>query len=110
MPRYRFFPAANARQDQIWRYTVETWGEAQAKKYIRELHHHLQQLADKELYWHRIPRRLSVPTDLASDIFFSRCQKHYIFFRELSDGIGIMSILHESMDLPIHLKEDLQRL
>jgi hypothetical protein len=36
-----------------------------------------------------------------------RSQHHYIFFRELSQGIlGVISILHENMDIPSRLKED----
>jgi len=31
-----------------------------------------------------------------------------VFFRELDTGdLGVMSILHERMDLPVRLKEDL---
>ena len=110
MARYRFYPPADARQDEIWRYTVKTWSVEQAKVYIRGLHDHLQKLADEELFWHRLPRRLVVPTDLKIETYLSRYEKHYIFFRELSDGIGVMSILHENMNMPVRLKEDLQRL
>ena len=45
-----------------------------------------------------------------SGIWFIRHAHHYLFFRELAEGqIGILSILHESMDLPARLKEDADR-
>jgi len=47
MAGYRFSPAADKRQDEIWEYTSEQWGENQAKKYLQGLHDHLQRLADK---------------------------------------------------------------
>ena len=42
-------------------------------------------------------------------VFFFRHQHHYVFFRELSKGtLGVISILHENMDLPSRLKQDLE--
>ena len=110
MARYRFYPAADARQDEIWHYTVEMWSVEQAEAYIRGLHDHLQKLADKTLFWHTLPPRSPVPASLRQGVYFSRYEKHYIFFRELSDGIGVMSLLHEAMDMPVNLKKDLQQL
>ena len=41
----------------------------------------------------------------------SHYQHRYVFFRELTDdSIGIMSLLHESMNMPVHLKHDLEKL
>ena len=43
-------------------------------------------------------------------VFFIRHEHHYIFFRELSDHcIGVISIIHESMDIPARLKDDARR-
>jgi plasmid stabilization system protein ParE len=111
MASYRFFPSADKRQDEIWEYICEQWGEDQAKKYIRGLHDHLQRLANKGHPWRPLPRYLVVPLDLATSIFMSHYKKHYIFFRELSDGdIGVISILHEVMHVPIRLNEDLGKI
>ncbi len=111
MAGYRFFPAADKRQDEIWRYTHEQWGEDQAKKYIRGLHDHLQKLANKDIPWHPLPTGLLVPSDLNLSIFFSRYEKHYVFFRELSSNdIGVISILHGAMQIPVRLNEDLERI
>jgi len=44
-------------------------------------------------------------------VYLSRYEKHHLFFRVLSGGVlGIMSILHESRDLPVRLREDLKKI
>lgn len=111
MSAYRFYPTADIRQDEIWDHTLSEWGEQQAEKYIVDLHSHLCKLADSKLLWHDLPTKLVVPNDLSFSVYFSHYKKHYIFFRELSDGmIGIMTILHETMDIPVRLKEDLTKI
>ncbi len=111
MVGYKFFPTADKSQDAIWDYTYEEWGEAQANKYITGLHSHIQKLADKKLLWWPIPKSFVLPADLEMEVFFSHYEKHYIFFRELRKGIiGIMSILHDSMHIPVRLREDLEKI
>jgi plasmid stabilization system protein ParE len=109
--KYLFYPAADKAQDGIWHYTRKTWGEAQAEKYIRGLHNHLQELADRQRIWRPLPNSLIVPPDLNIDAYFSKYEHHYVFFRELSnEHIGIMSILHEQMDIPVRLSIDLAKI
>ncbi|MDQ7072536.1 MAG: type II toxin-antitoxin system RelE/ParE family toxin [Gammaproteobacteria bacterium] len=111
MAGYRFYPTAVQQQDEIWDYTVEQWGEQQAEKYIRELHQHLHNLASNRMLWRSLPNTLVVPQDLSISVYFSYFNKHIIFFRDLSDGmIGIMSILHETMDLPVRLSGDIRKI
>lgn len=111
MIAYRFFSTANDAQDDIWNYTCEKWGEIQAEKYIRGLHKHIQQLAEKQKHWMPLPNILVSPGPFETEVYFSHYEKHYIFFRELSDGaLGVMSILHEKMDLPVRLAEDISKL
>jgi len=108
MSGYLFYPPADAAQNRIWADTVEQWGEAQAVTYITGLHAHLQKLSETRSLWRRLPRGLVMPADLKAEAFFSRYQRHYLFFRELPSGkIGIMAILHDRMDVPVRLHEDL---
>ena len=108
MVAYRFYPRADAAQDKIWRATFDAWGEKQADGYILGLHAHLQRLCEDRLLWRQLPQSLAVPADIKRQVYFSRYQHHYLFFRELENGdLGVMSILHERMDLPVRLKEDL---
>jgi plasmid stabilization system protein ParE len=111
MTGYRFYPTADKAQDDIWDYSVRKWGEAQAETYIKGLHEHLQKLADRELRWLDLPVALVIPEDLQIEAWFSKYRHHMIFFKLLSDGdLGIMSILHEAMDMPVRLAEDLQKI
>lgn len=111
MVGYRFFPRADAAQDKIWHDTVEAWGEKQAVTYITGLHAHLQRLCDDRAIWRKLPQKLAVPADVKREAYFSRYEHHYVFFRELDNGdLGVMSILHERMDVPVRLKEDLAAL
>ncbi|WHA39758.1 type II toxin-antitoxin system RelE/ParE family toxin [Agrobacterium larrymoorei] len=111
MPAYRFYAPADAAQDKIWRDTVGRWGEAQAESYLKGLHTHLQRLCDNRLLWRRLPQRLAVPSDIKREAYFSRYEHHYLFFRTLDNGdLGVMSILHEKMDMAVRLREDLAAL
>lgn len=97
------YPAARERLLQIWDYTEQTWGEEQADAYVRSLVVAAHDLRRQRIHW-----RL-VRGDRFPGIWFFRHEHHYLFFRELSDdGIGIISILHENMDLPARLLEDAQ--
>ena len=109
--KYRFFPAADMAQDKIWEYTSNKWGEAQAEKYIKGLHRHVAQLAQKQKLWRPLPTKFVIPLDLETEAYFSVYEKLIIFFRELSGGVlGVMSILHEKMDLPVRLVSDLKKI
>jgi plasmid stabilization system protein ParE len=111
MTGYLFYPTADAAQDRIWNDTVATWGEQQAASYIRGLHAHLRKLSETRALWRRLPNNLVIPADLGTLAYFSRYERHYVFFRELPSGmIGVMSILHDRMDAPVRLAEDLATL
>jgi plasmid stabilization system protein ParE len=111
MAGYVFFPAADARQDAIWDYTVKRWSEHQAKAYIIGLHEHLAVLARDVSLWRRLPSRLAVPPEVQDTVYCSLYRQHWLFFRKLPSGrIGVLTILHAAMDLPVRLREDLERM
>lgn len=110
MVRYRFFPGADAAQDDIWRDTCGRWGEKQAEVYILGLHSFLARLADNRSLWRRLTYLGELQAELGQTLYFGRYQQHLVFFRELSDGsLGIISILHQRMDMPSRLAEELSR-
>jgi toxin ParE1/3/4 len=97
----KILPAARARILEIWEYTEKKWGEAQADGYVRGLVDAIHGLSHERRRWK------PVRDESLTGLFFFRHRHHYIFFRELSpDTLGIISILHENMDLPSRLKED----
>ncbi len=111
MAGFLFYPPADNAQDRIWQETVEKWGEEQAVRYIRGLHAHLQNLSETPTLWRKLPGNLAVPADLKLDAYFSHYERHYVFFRKLSgDRIGVLSLLHDRMDVPVRLAEDLRAL
>jgi len=97
----KIHPAARERLLQIWDYTDRQWGEQQADEYVNGLVAFAQALPSHRARWRPMRGRGF------AGIWFIRHQHHYLFFRELSGGrVGILSILHENMDLPARLRED----
>ena len=102
--KVRVFRAARERLLEIWNYTERTWGEEQADRYVRELMEAIHGLHGARHRWR------SVTVEALADVFVSRYRHHYLFFRELSSGdIGLISVLHENMDLPARLKEECEK-
>jgi plasmid stabilization system protein ParE len=100
--RHKIYPTARRRIVEIWHYTDKTWGEEQADSYVRGLYKFIEKVAGNKHLWRRIDY------NDVQGLFFVRYKHHYIFFRELSTGVlGIINVLHESMDIPSRLLEDL---
>jgi toxin ParE1/3/4 len=75
------------------------------------LHAHLRRLYEETALWRQLLQRFAVPADVKCEAYFSRYEHHYLFFRELDNGdLGVMCILHERMDVPVRLVEDLAAL
>ena len=99
----KIYRAAQARLLEIWDYTERMWGEAQADDYVRELVAAAHQASEDRTRWRLLKNRA------VHGVFFIRHRNHFIFFRELFSGeIGVISILHENMDLPARLFEDVK--
>ena len=100
----KVYSAARERILEIWDYTERVWGDEQADKYVRELVAAVHSMEGKRYQWKPV-----MDEDLPG-VFFFRHRHHYIFFRELSkDTLGVISILHENMDIPARLREDAER-
>ena len=99
--QHKIYSAGRRRIIEIWLYTDKTWGEKQADKYIRGLNKAIDNAGRKKFLWRKLEHE-----DLKG-IYFVRYEHHYIFFRELSkETLGVINVLHESMDIPNRLKED----
>jgi len=78
--------------DEIYRYTVKTWGEKQAKAYINGLFESFDNIGNSLVISYPIP------ADFGINGFYFRYEKHYIYWRYLNNGdIGIVTVLHERM-------------
>lgn len=43
-------------------------------------------------------------------VYFSRYEKHFVYFMEREFGIAILSVLHGAMDISNRLAEDMLRI
>ncbi|MFA7232908.1 MAG: type II toxin-antitoxin system RelE/ParE family toxin [Terrimicrobiaceae bacterium] len=96
----KIFAAAESRLIEIWDYTLDKWGEKQADAYVRGLVAAMHSLGGNRHLWRKLPDKT------LAGIWFAKHEHHYIFFREISGGtIGVITVLHESMDLPARIKD-----
>lgn len=101
MAGLRIQEAASWRLDEIYRYTREGWGEAQANRYINGLFEAFSRIDS-----HGVASK-PVPAEFGVEGFFFRYERHFVYWRRLSDGdIGIVTILHERMHQIEHLRDD----
>lgn len=101
MVQVRIQEAASWRLDEIYRYTRERWGEAQAERYITGLFKAFDLIES-----HGVASR-PVPAQFGVQGFFFRYEHHFVYWRRLSNGdIGIVTVLHERMHQIERLRAD----
>lgn len=89
---YRVLDRAGLRIDDIYRYTRERWGEAQAELYVTGLFARFEDIAARRVPWRVVPAAFGV------DGYFCRYEQHFIYWKLLSDGgVGIVTVLHARM-------------
>ncbi len=95
----RIVKQALADQDlvDIWLYTFSEWGEKQADKYLDDMDSAIKLLAEQPL----ISRER---TDLEPPVRIHHHGHHLIVYLALANGIRIIRVLHESMDVDSHLQ------
>lgn len=102
MAAYRVSAIAGQRLDEIYGYTRDTWGEAQAETYVRGLFDCFGRIAQRQVISRAIPAEFGV------DGFYVRHEHHYIYWRTLSDGaVGIVTVLHERMHQMDRFRDDI---
>lgn len=102
MAGFRILHAAGVRLDEIYDYSRDVWGEPQAQRYVRKLFACFGDIVARRLPWR------AIPSDFGIDGYYARCERHYVYWRVLSDGeIGIVTILHERMQQMDRFRQDL---
>lgn len=96
MHKYRLTPSAKSDLIEIWNYTVETWGEKQAEKYLQDIEDKLDQLAGNPGLGRKRP-------EISSGYYSFPVQKHVIFYLNSDSHIDIIGILHGKMDIDKNL-------
>ena len=95
MSRYSLAPRAQRDIGAIWDYTAKRWDVEQADRYVLELRHIIQMVADD-------PRKRRACDDIRLGYWKYPANSHMIFFCVTRDGIEIMRVLHQSMDYARH--------
>lgn len=89
-------PKARFDLASIWDHTVETWGHEQAEQYLRALNQAFEVLAGK-------PQLGRLYDEVHEGLRVYPSGRHLIFFFATEDGIDVVRVLHERMDIPSHL-------
>ncbi|MBU4611962.1 type II toxin-antitoxin system RelE/ParE family toxin [Achromobacter sp. GG226] len=101
MAQIRIQEAASFRLDEIYRYTRDRWGDAQAERYITGLFQ-----AFERIDTHAVASR-PVPAEFGVQGYFFRYERHVVYWRRLANGdVGIVTILHERMHQIERFRED----
>ncbi len=91
MSAYNLTPAAKAALTDIYVYTHQNWGEAQADKYLDGLYAVFGCIADKSVLWRPVPAEFEV------DGYFTRYESHFVYWRAQKKDMTIVAILHQAM-------------
>ncbi len=87
-----------ARRDlkQLGDYTQREWGAAQKRKYLGQIKDGFRALRDTP--------GMGAPRDeIATGLRAHPVRRHVIFYRDSEGELLIVRVLHERMDLPVHL-------
>ena len=80
----------------IWVYTAEAWGLAQADTYLDEIASAIQTLTEH-------PQLGPARDDLKKGYRALPVNQHILFYKVLEDEIQIIRVLHKSVDVPQHV-------
>ncbi|MDE0407189.1 MAG: type II toxin-antitoxin system RelE/ParE family toxin [Alphaproteobacteria bacterium] len=101
MTRVRVQRAAALRIEEIYRYSRERRGEAQAESYVTGLFEAFDDIATGA------GASRPVPAEFGVEGYVFRYRRHFIYWKTLSDGaIGIVTVLHERMHRVERFQED----
>ena len=99
MTAYRFTQSAREDLIEIWPYTQESWGEAQADDYQDALHLCCARIAASQAPTKPVPGLAGVRAH--------HCRHHYLFVIDQDTAVVIVAVLHERMNLIERLRNRL---
>jgi toxin ParE1/3/4 len=90
-----------AKQDllSIGRYTQTSWGREQRNRYLAKIDAAFHLLAIET-------QRGRACEDLLAGYYKYHVGRHLIFYRQFSEGVEIVRILHDRMDIEAHFDEE----
>ncbi len=96
MAEFLLTPAALRDVEDIWHYTVEQWGTAQAIHYVDKLNTGFEALAVS-------PFSGSACDHVRAGYRRQRVEHHVVYYRIEAGVVVVIRVLHERMDAPRHL-------
>ncbi|MCZ6828563.1 MAG: type II toxin-antitoxin system RelE/ParE family toxin [Gammaproteobacteria bacterium] len=99
MRSYRLSPQAEQTLEEIIGWTIDQFGLDHAAKYKRQLRSRLSSLAVDDVPHGRSCNNLLSGNRNAVDLEYYREGRHYIIYRNNSDGIFVVDFVHGSRDL-----------
>lgn len=98
MKRYILSPMARADLNNIWEYFAKRWDDDQAETYLRMIQAAIDAVAARP--------KLGRPYDeVRAGYRRHQAGSHLILYREMSDAIDIVRVLHEKMDIGSRLPD-----
>lgn len=96
MAEFTLRPKAITDLEEIWDYTVETWGKEQAERYLHLINQGFRKIAENP--------GLGRPSDAIRKGYRRYgVGRHLIFYRSNDAKIDVARILHERMDVDRYL-------
>lgn len=80
----------------IYEYTILNFGQEQARAYLSGLHERFETLAEQPMHGH-------TADELAPGLRRFEYQSHIVFYVPKDNGVRIVRVLHQSMDVKKHL-------
>jgi len=102
MQSYKLTPEADSDLEGIFRYTINQWGEKQARVYSEKLSLCFIKIAKKEVASRAFSEKYP-------EALVTRCEHHFIFYIQPQENQPIIfAILHERMDILARLQDRLE--
>ncbi|WP_089939106.1 type II toxin-antitoxin system RelE/ParE family toxin [Candidatus Entotheonella palauensis] len=98
MPAFQLTRRAREDLRSIGRHTQAAWGREQRSRYLGRLDAAFRALAE-------FPEMGQACDDIREGYRKYHVGRHLIFYRQSSVGITVIRILHDRMDIEIHLSE-----
>ena len=99
MADYVLSNKADADLDGIYIFSYQTFGEARADAYYQDLCERLNNLASN-------PHLGRAIDQVQTGLFCNQCARHIIFYTIEADGMFVVRILHDAMDVVRHISTD----
>lgn len=99
MAKYILTRQADQDIEGVFLYTARRWDVEQAEKYLSELAHYMQKLADEEV----TGKPCEVLAINGRGLKYYHANRHYIIYRKSEQVTEIIALYHDQMDLEYHL-------